>query len=63
MPAIAEAYRLKYDATGDQDYLPDHPAMGDPPVYVVDAHRAVTWDLNGSYPDDERRWRAPVPTS
>lgn len=63
LPAVTAAYRVKYDAPGDAEYLPDDPAMADPPVYVVDAERAVTWDLTGFYADSERRWRTPRPLS
>ena len=59
LPDVVAAYRAKYDQPGDADYLPDHPAMEDPPVYVIDADRAVTWDLNGDYLGSQRRWRAP----
>jgi Pyridoxamine 5'-phosphate oxidase len=58
LPAVTTAYRMKYPAAGDAEYLPDDPAMGDPPVYVVDADRAVTWDATADFPDNTRRWRA-----
>ncbi len=61
LPAVVTAYRAKYDRPDDAQYLPDAPAMEDPPVYVVDAYRAVTWDLDEDFPASERRWRVSDP--
>jgi hypothetical protein len=58
LAGVNAAYRAKYSDPGDAEYLPDDPSMEDPPVHVVDAERALAWDLAAGFEGTQRRWRA-----